>query len=56
MAKMKGLKNAHTSNSKMGMGDYHGTGIRAPLGKMRDGMGMKDIKPSKLKKPPKSLA
>lgn len=38
------------------MGDYYGTGIRAKLGKMRDGMGMQDITPAKMKNPPKSLA
>lgn len=56
MSRMKGPKNAHSSNAKMGMGDHLGTGIRAPLGRIRDGMGMKEIKPSKLKKPPRSLA
>lgn len=48
-------KFAHTANTKYGMGDHYGTGIKAPLGKMRDGVGMVDIK-NKLGKPPKSLA
>lgn len=56
MKKPKGLKQAHTANTKYGMGDYYGTGIKAPLGKMREGMGMRAISPKKLKKPPKSLA
>ena len=57
MKKPKALKNAHTSNSKYGMGDHYGTGIRAKVGKMReDSMGMRDLTPKKLKSPPKSLA
>lgn len=55
MKKLKALKNAHTSNSKKGMGDNYGTGIRAKLGRMRDGMGMQQITPKKLKTPPKSV-
>lgn len=47
---------AHTPKSPKGMGDFYGTGIRQPLGKMREGMGMQEITPKKLKKPPKSLA
>ncbi len=49
-------KNAHTSNSKLGMGDNYGSGIRAKVGKVVDGMGMKKITPKSIKKPPKSLA
>jgi hypothetical protein len=52
----KPLKNAHTSNSKFGMGDHYGTGIRAKLGRMReDSLGMMNVTPKKLKKPPKSV-
>ena len=46
----------HVSNTSMGMGDYYGTGIRAKIGKMREGMGMQEITPKKMKTPPKSLA
>jgi len=46
----------HTPKSPKGMGDFYGTGIRQPLGKMRDGMGMQEITKAKMKKPPKSLA
>ncbi len=56
MKKSKPLKSAHTSNSKKGSGDYYGTGTVNPIGKMRSGMGVKEIAPKKLKKPPKSLA
>lgn len=47
---------AHTAGSPKGMGDYYGTGVRAKIGKMRDGMGMVQISPPKMKKPPRSLA
>ena len=50
-------KISHTPRSSKGLGDYYGTGIRAKIGKMReDSMGMHEITPAKLKKPPKSLA
>lgn len=50
-------KISHTPRSSKGMGDYYGTGIRAKIGKMRsDSMGMIEMTPKKLKKPPKSLA
>jgi len=52
----KGLKNAHTSNAKFGMGDNYGTGIRAKIGRMRsDSMGMIALNPKKLKTPPRSV-
>jgi hypothetical protein len=48
---------AHTANTKYGMGDNYGTGIKAKLGRMRDdSMGMMAVTPKKLKKPPRSLA
>ncbi len=46
----------HVSNTSMGMGDYYGTGIRAKIGRMREGMGMQEITSKKMKTPPKSLA
>jgi len=55
-AKINAPKTAHTSNSKKGMGDYYGTGIKAKIGTMIDGMGVPEITPNKIKKPPKSLA
>lgn len=54
---MKKFKEAHSSNKKFGMGDYYGSGIKNPQGRMReDSMGMIAVTPKKLKKPPKSLA
>lgn len=48
---------AHTANTKYGMGDHYGTGIRAKIGGMReDGMGAHYMTPKKLKTPPKSVA
>lgn len=51
------LKTAHTSNSKIGVGDHYGSGIKQKIGKMReDSMGQIAVTPVKLKKPPRSLA
>jgi len=55
-AKLKSNKVAHTPNTKFGMGDFYGSGKRNPMGKVRDGMGVNELAPKKLKKPPKSLA
>lgn len=43
----------HTSNSKVGMGDYYGTGVRNPQGKMNSLLDY--ASPKKSKKPPKTL-
>lgn len=60
MAKNQGKKGpvlAHTPRSPKGMGDFYGTGIRAPMGKsITDSMIVAPMSPKKLKKPPKSLA
>jgi hypothetical protein len=56
LKKLKPLKNAHTPNTKYGMGDYYGTGVRQKIGRVREGMGMQPLTPKKLKTPPKSLA
>lgn len=52
----KPYKTAHTSQSPKGLGDYYGTGIRQKLGTMREGLGMEELSPAKLKKPPRSVA
>lgn len=49
-------KYAHVANTKYGMGDNYGTGIRAKLGKMREGMGMVKLSPKKIGTPPRGLA
>jgi hypothetical protein len=52
----KALKSAHTSNSKIGMGDYYGSGVKQKMGKVKEGLGTSSMSPKKLGKPPKSLA
>jgi hypothetical protein len=49
-------KQAHTSQTKMGMGDYYGTGITAKIGRMREGTGFEELSKKALRTPPKSLA
>ena len=56
MKKLARTKAFHTPKGSLGMGDYYGTGITAKIGRMREGTGFEAISPSKLKKPPKSLA
>ncbi len=49
-------KQSHTANTKYGMGDNYGTGVKAKLGRMRDdSMGMNAVTPKKLKTPPRSV-
>ncbi len=56
MKKAKSKPNlAHTPKSSKGMGDYYGTGIKQPMGKPRDVMGINPKKSPKVGKPPKSL-
>ncbi len=52
----KSKKSFHTNSSPKGMGDFYGSGIRNPIGKVRDLYGINPIKKAKLKNPPKSLA
>lgn len=57
MKKVKTPMNAHTSKSQRGMGDNYGSGVRNPVGRMReDSMGYNALSPKKLGKAPKSLA
>lgn len=55
---MKKAKNAHTANTKYGMGDFYGSGIRAKVGRIRDSFtgGSNPVSKKGLKKPPKTLA
>jgi len=52
----KPLKNSHTANTKYGMGDFYGSGVRNPVGRVREGFGMDTITKKKLKTPPRGLA
>ena len=47
---------AHVAKTKFGMGDFYGSGIKQPIGKIRSGIGSNPVPKSKLGKPPKSLA
>lgn len=47
---------AHTAQTKYGMGDYYRTGVKQPMGKMRAGsVGQKPVNKKQLGTPPKSL-
>lgn len=54
--KVKKNRFAHTANTPYGMGDHYGTGVKAKLGRMREGMGMKILTNHQLGTPPKSVA
>jgi hypothetical protein len=48
---------AHTAPTKYGMGDYYGTSMKAPIGKMRgDSVGVRPVNAKQLKTKPKNLA
>lgn len=50
-------KEAHTDNTRFGMGDFYGSGVKAPMGKMRgDSVGYRPVSKKELGKPPKTLA
>lgn len=55
--KAKKHKEAHTQNTKYGMGDHYGTGERAAIGRLRsDTVGFRQPTKKQLGTPPKSLA
>ena len=58
MKKSKGNKQAHTANTKFGMGDFYGRAIPAKMGKIRSVYppGANPVNPNALNKPPKTLA
>ena len=50
-------KEAHVANTKYGMGDHYGTGVKQPVGRARDVFtGAPPISKKKMGNPPKSLA
>lgn len=54
---LKRTQEAHVSNTKAPMGDYYGSGIKQPVGRMRDDyMSGAPMSDKKMGKPPKSLA
>lgn len=55
-SKPKKPRFSHTANTKYGMGDNYGTGIKAKLGRVRnDTPGMVNLSKKKLGTPPKSV-
>lgn len=56
-SKPKHRPESHTADTKYGMGNYYGTGYKAPVGKVRDtSVGFRPVSREQLGKPPKSLA
>jgi hypothetical protein len=50
------LRQAHTAFTKHGMGDYYGTGSKAPVGKIRDAtVGFRPVSKRQLGTKPKSV-
>jgi hypothetical protein len=50
-------RESHTAPTKFGMGDFYGTGVKQKVGRLRgDTVGFREVEPSKMKKPPRSLA
>lgn len=47
---------AHTANTKYGMGENYGTGVKNPVGKIRENQTMVPLPKSKISKPPRKLA
>jgi|GEM_PF-2021765 hypothetical protein len=55
-ASLKPAKNFHTSSSQKGMGDFYGQGVKNPIMKPKDIMGMKPLSSKKVKTAPRSMA
>lgn len=56
-SKPKKPRFAHTENTKYGMGDNYGTGLKAKMGKVRENtVGMKKLSKEKMGTPPRSVA
>jgi hypothetical protein len=47
---------SHVANTKYGMGDYYGTGVKNPIGTPRRDYINDVVSPKKMGKPPKTLA
>jgi hypothetical protein len=47
----------HRAGTGLGVGDFYGSAVKNPVGKMRgDSLGMNPVSSKQLKKPPKSVA
>ena len=51
----KSSGDSHVSHTSMGMGDYYGTGIRAKMGTVIEGNGIKPLSKKKIGTPPKGV-
>jgi len=49
-------REAHTQNSPYGMGDSYGVAKPNKNVRVKSGFGIQEVKPGKLKKPPRTLA
>lgn len=54
--KVKATKQAHTPDTKIGMGDYYGVAVKNKIVKPREIMMQKVMPKKKTTKPPRSLA
>jgi NADPH-dependent 7-cyano-7-deazaguanine reductase QueF-like protein len=54
MKKLGKIRFSHTSPDKTGSGDFYGTSVRAPVGRLRDSEG-KVTRKQKLNRPPRSI-
>jgi len=55
MKSTKAVKQWHTPSSQKGTGDYHGSGIKNPVGKIRAVFPVNYSEPKSMGKNPKSL-
>jgi len=55
-SKIKPKKEWHASSSKIGMGDFYGSGIKQKVGRFREDFMSNPTPAKKLGKPPRSLA
>jgi len=56
MKKIKTNKQPRSSNGNNGLVNHFGSGVKNPVGTIRDVMGVTNVKAKNLSKPPKSLA
>lgn len=55
-SKPKSAKESHTDHTKYGMGNYYGTGVKAPIGRIRDSsVGFRPVSKHQLSVPPRSV-
>lgn len=56
IGKVRSSHEAHSANTKYGMGDNYGSGHKNPIGKMRsDSVGYRPVSKKQIGTPPKSV-